>query len=154
MAVTSSFVALVALVGGRLAATGSITVGQLAAAVGVTQFLVGPLGRIGWAASIRAGARASASRVTALLNEPAATADGSDDSPAGTASITLAQVGFRQLDGFDLAVDAGRLVGVAPSDPAAGGSLVALLARSADPERGSVATAGCTGHWRLRPPTR
>ncbi len=140
--VTASFVALVALVGGRLAADGSITVGQLVAAVGVTQFLVGPLGRVGWAAGVRAAARALADRVASLLTEPVATVDGREDAPAGNPALTLAQVGSRQLDGVDLAVAPGCFVGVVSPDQAAGGSLVALLARAVDPDRGSLALGG------------
>ena len=44
--------ALVALVGGRLAASGDISVGELVAAVGLTQFLIGPLQRVAWAAGM------------------------------------------------------------------------------------------------------
>jgi len=117
-------------------------VGQLVAAVGVTQFLVGPLNRIGYAAGARAGARASAGRVAALLSRPPATADGTDDPPPGSPSLTLTTVGSGSLDGVDLAVAGGSYVGVATSDPGAGGSLVALLARSVDPTRGSVAFGG------------
>ena len=63
--------ALVALVGGRLAASGDISVGELVAAVGLTQFLIGPLQRVAWAAGMFAGARASADRAAAVLAAPA-----------------------------------------------------------------------------------
>jgi putative ABC transport system ATP-binding protein len=52
--VTSAFLALVALVGGRLAIQGQISVGELVAAVGLTQYLIGPLS---WIALRRPSAR-------------------------------------------------------------------------------------------------
>ena len=45
---TGLFIALVALVGGRLAADGAISVGQLVATVGLALFLMAPLQVAGW----------------------------------------------------------------------------------------------------------
>ena len=45
----------------RAAASGDISVGELVAAVGLTQFLIGPLQRVAWAGMF-AGVRASADR--------------------------------------------------------------------------------------------
>ena len=64
--------ALVALAGGRLAAAGDISIGQLIAAVGVTQFLVGPLSRLAWVGAMVARARGSAERLSAALAAPPA----------------------------------------------------------------------------------
>ena len=78
--------ALVALVGGRLAASGDISVGELVAAVGLTQFLIGPLQRVAWAAGMFAGARASADRAAAVLAAPRVVAGGEQPAPARRAA--------------------------------------------------------------------
>src|SRR5690606_31416194 len=67
MSVAGAFLVLVGWIGGRQALDGSITVGELVAAVGITQFLVGPLGRLAYAAGMLAQARASAAHVAAAL---------------------------------------------------------------------------------------
>src|SRR5262249_13534207 len=60
LAANGLFLALVALVGGRLAAAGEISVGDLVAAVGLAQFLIEPLQTLGWVNGQFAQARASA----------------------------------------------------------------------------------------------
>ena len=142
-AATGLFVAAIALVGGRLAADGRITIGELVAAVGVTQFLVGPLGRVGYAAAELGTARASAGRVAAVLGAaPAVTGGATDPGPgAGSGAVELRDVHHDGLAGLTLTVPAGRWVGVvAPEDAAR--SLVEVLARSVDPSRGSIAVDG------------
>lgn len=65
-------VAGVAYVGGRLALDGEISLGQLIAAAGITQFMVGPLTRLAWVGGLLARARASATRLTEVLSAPPA----------------------------------------------------------------------------------
>ena len=43
LTLTGIFIAVVALVGGNLAISGAISIGELVAAVGLAQFLLGPL---------------------------------------------------------------------------------------------------------------
>lgn len=52
-----AFLVLVTLVAGRLAADGAITIGALVAALGLTQFLIGPLGRVSYVGGELARAR-------------------------------------------------------------------------------------------------
>ena len=66
------FLAVIALVGGRAAANGDITVGQLVSAVGLAQFLIGPLQMFGFVSARLAQARASAARIAAVLSAPPA----------------------------------------------------------------------------------
>ncbi|MGH2943124.1 MAG: ABC transporter transmembrane domain-containing protein, partial [Solirubrobacteraceae bacterium] len=73
---TGAFLVLVTLVAGRLAAEGRISVGELIAAVGLTQFLVGPLQRLAFVGAELARSRASAERVAAVLSAPPAVRDG------------------------------------------------------------------------------
>lgn len=123
------FLAVVAYVGTRLAAAGTISVGELVAAVGLTQFLIGPLQRIGFAAGLVARSRASASRAAAVLRaEPALTAASSPAATAptspGPGALTL------RLDGRPLVSTApGEHVGVVIEDVAVAARVVDVLAR-------------------------
>ncbi|CAN5723503.1 ABC transporter ATP-binding protein [soil metagenome] len=145
VAVTAAFVGAIALVGGRLAAEGRITVGALVAAVGVTQFLVSPLGRIGYAVAELGSARASAGRVAGVLDAPGSVAAGvGDGAGAGRAvrgALEVRAVHHGALVGFDLSVDPGRLVGVA-APQAESDVLGELLGRQVDPARGSLSLDG------------
>ena len=113
------FVVMVAWAGARLALDGTISVGELVAALGVTQFLVGPLGRLAFAGSELAAARAAAGRIDAAFGAEPAVVGGSAVLPAG----------------------AGELVGVVAS-PVDAAALVECLERGADPESGRVVLDG------------
>ena len=76
LGLTGLFLAVVALVGGRLAARGEISVGELVAAVGLAQFLLGPLSMFAWVNGELAQGRASADRIAAVLASPPAGAGG------------------------------------------------------------------------------
>ncbi|MBE3200982.1 ABC transporter ATP-binding protein [Frankia sp. CH37] len=161
-ALTGLFLALVALVGGRLAAKGEITVGELVSAVGLAQFLLTPLTTFGEIIAALAAGRASAARVGAVLDDegrvPAASArtpagdsdDNSDDSGDGGGhlgtpareKIVLSGVRGPGLDGVDLTVAAGGLVCVVTTDPAAATTLVRCLAGEAEPEAGHILLDG------------
>ena len=120
--VTGLFVALVALLAGRMAVDGEITIGALIAAVGITQFLVGPMQRVPLAVGWLARSRASARRVAALLSAPPAVA-GAAAPPAPTrGDVTVAGV----------EVAAGTFHAVAAADPADALALLRVLARDAD----------------------
>ena len=119
-AVTGVFVALVAWVGGRLALDGTIGIGELVAAVGLAQFLIGPLEALVMAGPILAGARGSARRVAGLLAVPPAVSGGDGTLPGRPA-------GALRVAGIDVA--AGELVGVVATDAEA---LLAALARDSD----------------------
>jgi putative ABC transport system ATP-binding protein len=94
LALTGCFIALVALIGGRLALSGSISLGELVSAVGLALFLLTPLETLSWVNSELAQARASAVRVAAVLaTPPAVTADGAaavtaDGTADGAAAVT------------------------------------------------------------------
>ncbi|MDA0142403.1 ABC transporter transmembrane domain-containing protein, partial [Solirubrobacter deserti] len=65
-------VAGVAYVGARLALDGRLSLGEMIAAAGVTQFMVGPLTRLAWVGGLLARARASAARLAEVLTAPPA----------------------------------------------------------------------------------
>jgi putative ABC transport system ATP-binding protein len=121
--VTGLFVVVVAWVGGRLALQGSISVGELVAAVGLAQFLIGPLEALTEIGPLLAGARGSAKRVAAVLAAPPAVREGDAVLPADPA-------GALRVGGIDVA--AGELVGVVALRPADATAVLAALARDTD----------------------
>jgi putative ABC transport system ATP-binding protein len=137
--------AAVALVGGRLAAAGDITIGQLIAAVGVTQFLVGPLTRLAWVGSLFARSRASAARLAEALAAPPAVP--APDAPAASvpgdgAPLTVRGLRHGPLDGLDLDVAGGALHGIVVPDPADAAALLDVLGGEALPGSGEVVVGG------------
>lgn len=107
-AMTGAFLAVVALAGARLAEDGSITVGQLVAAFGLAQFLIGPWDRLRLAVTVAAQARASRNRIDAVLGAPPAT------------------VGL--VAGLRLGAAPGELLAVFTTDPGDGDALAAAFA--------------------------
>ncbi|WP_200306886.1 ABC transporter ATP-binding protein [Streptomyces adelaidensis] len=73
---TGTFIALVALVGGRLAARGDIGLGELVSSVGLALFLIGPLTEFAWVNAELAQGRASATRIAEVLDAPGAVSPG------------------------------------------------------------------------------
>ena len=143
LAANGIFLAIVALVGGRLAAEGSISVGELVSAVGLAQFLLGPLSAFGWVNGALAQARASAARVAAVLSADPAVTGGTDrpDEPVYGA-LALHGLTGDALAGLDLSVSAGELLGVVCPDPAAATALARHLGRETDPVGGCVRLDG------------
>jgi putative ABC transport system ATP-binding protein len=144
--IASAFVILVAGLGGRLALDGTISLGELVAALGVTQFMVGPLGRLAYASSQWAQAKASAEHVDALLATPPAVTVGTarlSGRPSG--ELTVSGLTHKSLRDVSFSIAPGELVGVVaePNDAAA---LIECLDRSADPGAGQVLVGGVVHH--------
>lgn len=145
LAVSGSLLVIVAWVGGRLALDGDITVGQLVIAVGLAQFLIGPLWMLIGAGESAASVRAASRRIRALQAQPLAVDDDGDDAPrapvAGAPVLALNSVDHGPLRQLTFDVNDGSMLGVvaAPTDAAA---LVDLLARRVDPQRGRVLVQG------------
>ncbi|GAA4687020.1 ABC transporter ATP-binding protein [Pseudonocardia yuanmonensis] len=132
------FLALVALVGGRLALAGELSVGGLVAAVGLAQFLIGPLRAIGFVNARLAQARASSERIADVLSAPPAVGAGDREPPAHSpGALTVRGLRTGPVTGLDLEVRAGELVGVV-AEPATATALLAALARETDPDEGTV----------------
>ncbi|MET7482829.1 ABC transporter ATP-binding protein [Streptomyces sp. NPDC005538] len=143
LALTGGFIALIALVGGRLALDGSLTLGQLVSAVGLALFLLGPLETFAWVNAELAQGRASAARVAEVLATSPAVVDGDDPvAEPVRGELRLRGVRLGGLDGVDLALRAGRLTGIAVTDPAGAEALLRCLGRETDPESGSVELDG------------
>lgn len=143
LALTGGFIALIALVGGRLALDGSLTLGQLVSAVGLALFLLGPLETFAWVNAELAQGRASAARVAEVLAAEPAVVGGRAPVPDPVrGELRLRGVRLGGPDGVDLDLPAGRLTGIAVTDPAAAEALLRCLGRETDPESGSVELDG------------
>lgn len=136
----------VAVVGGRLAAEGTISIGELIAAAGVTQFLVGPLSRLAGTAALVARAGASADRLALALSAPPAVVE--PDAPARPpvlgepVGLSLRSLFSGPLAGVDLDVAPGSICGVVVADHAAADVLLRCLGRELEPEAGEIAVDG------------
>nr|WP_246422064.1 ABC transporter ATP-binding protein [Nocardiopsis mwathae] len=143
LALTGLFIALVALVGGRLAIGGTISIGDLVAAVGLAQFLLGPFQIFAWVNGMLAQGRASARRVASVLAAPPAVSAGNGRLPENVAGhLRLTGVAHKALTGVDLDIAPGRLTGIVAPDPAAASALLECLGRDADPSAGVVELDG------------
>ncbi|MFI7275954.1 ABC transporter transmembrane domain-containing protein [Streptomyces sp. NPDC049879] len=137
------FIAVVALVGGRLGAEGSVGLGELVAAVGLALFLISPLQTLAWVNAELAQGRASAARVAEVLAAPTAVAVGgpAPGRPYGGV-LRLRDLHTGGLHGFDLTPLPGEVLGVAVTDPAHALALVRCLGRETEPEAGGVELDG------------
>jgi putative ABC transport system ATP-binding protein len=165
---TGTFLALVALLGGRLAASGDIGIGELVSSVALALFLIGPLSEFSWVNAELAQGRASAARIAEVLDAPRAVtpgpssagtvpsqADGSarpenrpdnrlEDRPGTRPGLPLRlrALSYGSLRDLDLDVAAGETLGVVTTDPADATALLRCLGRHCDPDTGSVALDG------------
>ncbi|MFC9842357.1 ABC transporter ATP-binding protein [Streptomyces sp. NPDC060223] len=143
LALTGGFIALVALLGGRLALQGDITLGQLVSAVGLALFLLGPLEVLAWVNAEFAQGRASAARIAEVLGTPPDVVPGDRRLPDPVrGALRLRGVGLGELREVDLTVAPGELLGVATTDPAAAAALLRCLGRTEDPASGVVELDG------------
>ncbi|WP_134766305.1 ABC transporter ATP-binding protein [Nocardioides sp. 1609] len=130
------FLAVVTLLAGRLALEGEISVGELIAIVGLTQFLAEPIAILADMSAQLASAVASGRRIVDFLAAPHLPAGAAD--PAGATAhgvtVSLAGVAHGSLRGLDLHSPPGELLGVAVADPADAQALVRLLAGDAHPD--------------------
>jgi len=143
LALNGLFLAVIALVGGRMAAEGTISVGELVSAVGLAQFLVGPLEAFGRVMGWLAMGRASAARIAEVLG--AAPAVGAGDRPGPgqvIGALRLRGLTHGPLPALDLDVAAGEVVGIVAADPAAASALARCLARETEPDGGTVELDG------------
>ncbi|WP_411081213.1 ABC transporter ATP-binding protein [Streptomyces sp. cmx-18-6] len=143
LTLTGAFIALVALVGGRLVLSGSIGLGALVSAVGLALFLPGPIAVLAYVGAELAKARASAARIADVLAAPGETTGGAAE-PADPArgELSLHALGHAGLDGIDLTVRPGEHLGIVVTDTADAATLLHCLARRCDPDRGRIELDG------------
>ncbi|MFC1413621.1 ABC transporter ATP-binding protein [Streptacidiphilus sp. N1-12] len=143
LALGGVFLAVIALVGGRLATSGAISLGQLVSAVGLAMFMVGPLEVLARVNGDLAQSRASAARVAAVLAAPPETPSGGPG-PAEPVLGALRLHGLSSggLRAIDLDVAPGEILGVAATGPADAAALLRCLAGHTAPEAGTVELDG------------
>ncbi|MEV8310296.1 ABC transporter ATP-binding protein [Streptomyces flavidovirens] len=143
LALTGIFIAVIGLVGAHLAMRGTISIGELVAAVGLAQFLLGPFQLLTYVNGEFALGRASAERIAKVLASPPAVTAGSATLPDPvTGRLRLRGVTHGALRGVDLDIAPGSMVGVVARDPAAAADLLLCLGREADPAEGAIEVDG------------
>ncbi|MFZ4299002.1 ABC transporter ATP-binding protein [Streptomyces cinereoruber] len=143
LALTGVFIAVIGLVGAHLAMRGTISVGDLVAAVGLAQYLLGPFQLLTYVNGEFAQARASADRIAEVLASPPAVAAGTTALPSPVAGrLRLRGLTHGALRGLDLDVAPGSVVGVVSRDPAAANDLLLCLGREREPDAGTVELDG------------
>lgn len=141
---TSAFLVIgVGIAAGLMTVSGSLTVGELIAAVGVTQFVIGPLGAMGVTfGTVWASGLASAERVLTVLQAPTA-------NPVGDRVVESASSPVLWVDnltsgpatGLSFRVPAAGMTVLASDGPTAA-TLAAVLSRAKRPESGTVTVDG------------
>lgn len=136
------FLAFVAYLGGRLALAGDISIGELIAAVGLAQFLIGPFTRLAYGGAELARARASAGRIAGVLATPYAVRGGRVPlaTPAGT--VAFEGVTYGSLRNLSLRVGSGETVSIVAPEVTDAHALVRLLAQDASPAHGRILLDG------------
>lgn len=140
-ALTGVLLAVIALVGGGEALDGRITIGDLVAAVGLAQFLIGPLSQFALVNTQLAQGRASASRIGAVLAQPPSVTGGASIVPA-EGEIRFEDVTSASLRGVSFTAARGALTAVVCADPADADALLDCLRRDVDPTGGRITLAG------------
>lgn len=134
--------AIVTVVAGTRALDGDITVGQLIALVGLTQFLAEPIAGLGEISAQFAASRASAGRIKKFLDTPRLLTDG-DQSPTGPRpQIVFDQVSAGPIGPISFETVDGELLALVIDDPSASDAVVDLLAGSRTADSGQVRLGG------------
>ncbi|MEU7206524.1 ABC transporter ATP-binding protein [Streptomyces sp. NPDC045470] len=136
------FLAAVTLLAGARALEHEITIGQLIAIVGLTQFLAVPIQALGQVGALVADGHASATRIVEFLHTPPLLEAGSLGTERSHPELVLDKVTVGALRTFSLASRPGELLCLVIDDPAVSRTLVQLLA-------GEISTAEVSGEVRL-----
>ncbi|GAA1725685.1 ABC transporter ATP-binding protein [Aeromicrobium alkaliterrae] len=141
--VSGLFLALVALLAGTRAIDGDLSLGELVAIVGLTQFLAEPIKLLGDLSAQFAASRASAKRLHEALATGSHVLDGPerlpDDAPR---EVCFEGVTVGPLVDVALTCSPGHLVAVTTDGPESADTIVALLDGTTRPESGIVRLGG------------
>lgn len=156
---SSSAIAILVGVGGPMALAGTITVGEVAAFAALLATLAGPLRSLGWMLSVVQQSRAALERIFELLDAPIER----PERESGATPLALPAgrgPGFRirglsyaypdepdrlVLEGIDLDIRPGEVVGLFGRTGSGKSTLIRLLARVFNPQPGMVAVLGPDG---------
>ncbi|TGD89791.1 ABC transporter ATP-binding protein [Mycolicibacterium sp. CH28] len=125
----------VAVAAAHFALRGTISVGELITVIGLAQFLIEPFSLLAIVPSWVAEARASATRVAAVLNAPTRHEPLPAAAPATPGSLVVHDAGHGPLAGLSLTVAPGEFVALLTFDPREATALIELLS-------GQVRTGG------------
>ncbi len=159
MAILVGFTATL-LLGGWLTLDGALAVGAYSVLVFMTQRLLWPLTRLGETFDLYQRAMASSTRVLDVLDAPIALKQGTfepERTTVASSPLVLDDVAFAYsdrdalFDGFSLTFEAGKTTGVVGSTGAGKTTLIRLLLRFVEPNRGSVVWCDePLAEWRLQ----
>ncbi|TCI97536.1 ABC transporter ATP-binding protein [Aeromicrobium sp. IC_218] len=144
--IAGAFLALVAWLAGSKALDGDLSLGQLVAVVGLTQFLAEPIKHLGDLSAQAASSWASARRIAAFLSTERDLVDGTVADVPERPRVELAGVTHGRLRDVSLSTSDGELLALAVDDPAAAAALVALLGGDVVPDSGEVRVGGTPAH--------
>jgi ATP-binding cassette, subfamily B, multidrug efflux pump len=142
---------VVLYVGGGLVVSGGVTVGEFVAFGVYLAMLVWPMIALGWAVNLVQRGAASMARINQLFQEPAAIADPAAPldlpPPSRGRAVAFEQVWFRYpgaadrgwaLQDVSFRVEPGRSLAIVGATGSGKSTLVDLLVRTYDPDRGSI----------------
>lgn len=149
MAIVIGFTATL-VYGGLLTIEGELAVGTYSVLVFLTQRLLWPMTRLGKTFDLYQRAMASTKRVLDLLEVPVTIDDGDEPLPAAEVDgeIRFCDIEFGYTDrepilrDFNLDVDAGTTLGVVGATGAGKSTLINLILRFFDPQRGQILIDG------------
>ncbi|MEV8517752.1 ABC transporter ATP-binding protein [Dactylosporangium sp. NPDC051484] len=147
------YLTVIAGVGGWLALSGHLGLGQLVSALGLAHFVIGPMRVVSGASPAYARALASAGRVhEVLVAEPAVSPAAPDQGAQARPDVGsgLAFEAVRVLDtgpALDAVLPANGMAGLVCADPVAAAAVPALLAREYDPSAGRLLLGGPDIGW-------
>lgn len=118
---------------GYLALTGRITVGELVAVVGLSQFIIEPLGTLTAAPKGVAVAKGSANRLAVVLDAEHRLGAGEQSLTKEPTGVEAAGIRFKSLKGLSFQARPGELLGVLAYQPQDGEALVAILSGQEPP---------------------
>ncbi|WP_433065486.1 ABC transporter transmembrane domain-containing protein [Dactylosporangium sp. CS-033363] len=139
---SGAYLTVVAGTGGYLALTDRIGLGALVSALGLAQFVVGPMQTLAGAAVAHARAAASAARVHEVLTQPPAVEDGTSGTAGTTVRFENVRLPARRKTLISTETAPSGLTGITCDDPAAAAAIPALLAREHDPAEGRILLGG------------
>jgi putative ABC transport system ATP-binding protein len=138
------FLALVAYLAGTRALDGDISIGELIAIVGLTQFLAEPIAGLGETSAQAARSFASARRLVEFLRTPPLATYGSTVLDDPRAELAVEAMTSGPLNGLDVAPRTGELLGIVVDDTATSDTFVRLVRGEVLPEdrAGSLTLGG------------
>ena len=148
--ITGVYLMVIAGIGGWLALSGHLSLGKLVSALGLSQFILGPMRGLAGISTVYARAQASASRILDILRLPPAVEDGAEVRAAARPDVTFDAVTIGDGSAVSFTAAAGELTGLVVDDPATAGAVPQLLARERDPVSGRILLGGVrVDRWQL-----